>query len=96
MRILAESEDTLHTGLTVKNISALGMLFFAKKPMELPQIVIQDMVLSIPDKEGKDLLADWQQKKISHGKVARTFHDRQLGISVTGWPSEANARKRMN
>ena len=78
------SNDNLHTGLTVKNVSAVGMLFFSKKPMELPRTAIQDIALSIPARERGDILAGWQQKKISQGDVVRTFHDRQMGIVCYG------------
>ena len=74
------SNNNLHTGLTVKNISALGMLFFSKKPMALPRTAIQDITLSLPVGEGEDILAGRQQKKVSQGEVVRTFFDRQLGI----------------
>jgi len=73
------SDNNLHTGLTVKNISALGMLFFSKKPMALPRTGIQDIALSFPAGEGEDILAGRQQK-VSQGKIVRTFLDRQLGI----------------
>lgn len=78
------SNGRLHTGLTVKNISATGMLFFARKPVPLPRTAIQDIALSIPEREGGDVLAGWQQKKISQGEVVRTFHDRQMGIVCYG------------
>lgn len=78
------SNDRLHTGLTVKNVSARGMLFSAKKPVELPQTSIQDIALSIPARKGEDPLAGWQQKKISQGEIVRTFHDRQLGLVLYG------------
>jgi len=78
------SNDNLHTGLTVKNVSAVGMLFFSKKPMELPQTAIQDIALSIPVGEGIDSLAGWHQKMITQGEVVRTFHDRQVGIVCYG------------
>lgn len=78
------SNDSLHTGLRVKNVSAKGMLFFSEKPVELPRTAIQDIALSIPAKEGVDILAGWQQKKIAQGEVVRTFHDRQQGIVCYG------------
>lgn len=78
------SKNRLHTGLAVKNVSAVGMLFFSKKPVELPQTAIQDIALSIPAGEKGDLLASWQQKKVAEGDVVRTFHDRQLGIVCYG------------
>ena len=78
------SSNNLHTGLKVRNISAVGMLFFAKNPVELPQTAIQDIALSIPAKDGRDPLAAWQQKKISQGEIIRTFHDRQEGIVCYG------------
>lgn len=74
------NNETLHSGLVLKNISASGMLFFAKKPVELPQTAIQDIAVSIPIGNERDLLAGREQKKVSHGEVVRTFHDRQLGI----------------
>ncbi|MFA6899735.1 MAG: hypothetical protein WC256_05965 [Desulfurivibrionaceae bacterium] len=78
------SNNNLHTGLTVKNVSALGMLFFSKKPVELPRTAIQDIALSIPAREEGDILAGWQQKNISQGEIVRTFHDRQMGIVCYG------------
>lgn len=78
------SNDHLHTGLRVRNVSAVGMLFFSKKPVELPRTAIQDISLSIPAKESGDSLAGWQQKKISQGEIVRTFHDRQMGIVCYG------------
>lgn len=78
------SNDNLHAGLKVKNISATGMLFYAKKPMELPRNVIQDIALSLPAKQDENTLADWQQKKISTGEIVRTFHDRQEGVVYYG------------
>jgi hypothetical protein len=78
------SNDNLHTGLKVRNISAVGMLFFSKKPVELPRTAIQDISLSIPARESGDNLAGWQQKKISQGEIVRTFHDRQMGIVCYG------------
>ncbi|MHB1014006.1 MAG: flagellar brake protein [Desulfurivibrionaceae bacterium] len=78
------SNDNLHTGLTVKNISARGMLFCSKKPVELPRTAIQDIALSIPAREEGDILAGWHEKKVSRGEVVRTFHDRQLGIVCYG------------
>ncbi len=78
------SNNHLHAGLTVENVSALGMLFFSKKPVELPRTAIQDIALSIPAREDGDTLAGWQQKNISQGEVVRTFHDRQLGIVCYG------------
>ncbi len=78
------SNDSLHTGLRVKNVSAKGMLFFSEKPVELPQTAIQDIALSIPAREGVDILAGWQQKKIAQGEVVRTFHDRQQGLVCYG------------
>ena len=78
------SSNNLHTGLKVRNISAVGMLFFSKKPVELPRTAIQDIALSIPSKEGGYLLAGWQHKKVSQGEIVRTFHDRQAGIVCYG------------
>ncbi|MFA7346772.1 MAG: PilZ domain-containing protein [Desulfurivibrionaceae bacterium] len=78
------SNSNLHLGLTLKNISATGMLFFSKKPVELPQTAIQDIALSIPAREGENILTGWQQKKVSQGEVVRTFHDRQEGIVFYG------------
>jgi len=78
------SDNTLHTGLTLKNISATGMLFFSKKPMSLPRNTIQDIALSIPAGEEENILTGWQQKKISQGDVVRTYHDRQMGIVCYG------------
>ena len=78
------SSDNLHTGMKVRNISAAGMLFFSKKPVELPRTAIQDIALSIPSKDGGDMLAGWQHKKISQGEIVRTFHDRQGGIVCYG------------
>ena len=60
------------------------MLFYSKKPVELPQTGIQDIALSIPARESGDILAGWQQKKVSQGEIVRTFHDRQLGIVCYG------------
>jgi len=78
------NSDNLHTGLKVRNISAAGMLFFSKKPVELPRTDIEDIALSIPAKDGGDMLAGWQEKKVSHGEIVRTFHDRQGGIVFYG------------
>lgn len=78
------NNDRLHTGLKVKDISAAGMLFFSKKPVELPGTAIKDIALSIPVGASRDILAGWQQKKISQGEIVRTFHDRQMGIVFYG------------
>lgn len=78
------SANTLHTGLTLKNISATGMLFFSKKPMSLLRNTIQDIALSIPAGDEENILTGWQQKKISLGDVVRTYHDRQMGIVCYG------------
>lgn len=78
------SNNNLHTGLKVRNVSAVGMLFFSKKPVELPRTAIQDIALSIPARENGDLLSGWQQQKISQGEVVRTFHDRQMGLVFYG------------
>ena len=78
------SNNKLHIGMTVKNVSALGMLFSSQKPVELPHTGIQDIALSIPARESGDILAGWQQKKVSQGEIVRTFHDRQLGIVYYG------------
>lgn len=78
------NNDNLHTGLTVKNVSAMGMLFLSKKPVALPRRAIQDIALSIPEKENGNLLGGWQQKTVSQGEVVRTFHDRQLGLVYYG------------
>jgi len=78
------SNNKLHIGMTVKNVSALGMLFSSQKPVELPQTGIQDIALSIPARESGDILAGWQHKKVSQGEIVRTFHDRQFGIVYYG------------
>lgn len=78
------SNDNLHTGLTVKNISARGMLFCSKKSVDLPRTAIQDIALSIPARAGENILAGGQEKKVSRGEVVRTFHDRQLGMVCYG------------
>jgi c-di-GMP-binding flagellar brake protein YcgR len=87
------SNNNLHSGLTLKNISATGMLFFSKNPMVLPQTDIQDIALSIPAGEGKDILTGWQQKKISQGDIVRTFHDRQLGMVCYGVAFQSKRRE---
>lgn len=79
-----QSNNRLHTGLAVKNVSAMGMLFLSRKPVELPRTTIKDIALSIPAKEEGALLAGWQQKKVSQGEIVRTFHDRQTGIICYG------------
>ena len=78
------NKETLHTGLAVKNVSAVGMLFCSEKPVDLRRTAIQDIALSIPSKAEGDILAGWQQKNVSQGDVVRTFHDRQLGIVCYG------------
>ena len=90
------SSDSLHTGLKVRNVSAVGMLFFSKKPVELPRTAIQNIALSIPARESGDTLAGWQQKNISQGEVVRTFHDRQMGLVFYGVAFQSNGRKRMS
>lgn len=79
-----QSNNRLYSGLAVKNISAMGMLFLTKKPVELPRTAIQDIALSIPSREEGAFLAGWQQKKVSQGEIVRTFHDRQTGIICYG------------
>lgn len=78
------SNTNLHSGLTLKNISATGMLFCSKRPMAFPRTEIQDIALSIPAAEGDNILTGWQQKKISQGEIVRTFDDRQLGVFCYG------------
>ncbi len=75
-----EHKGEKHDGLTIQNVSAGGILFCSKQPMDLKKGGTLDGIrMIIPSASGGGVIL-----KIRHGEIVRSFHDRDLGIYCFG------------
>ncbi|HIJ79323.1 MAG: PilZ domain-containing protein [Desulfobulbaceae bacterium] len=75
---------TIHTGLTIKNISAGGMLFYTKAPIDPEQNLLSDIALAIPSLEPEAQKEGGKLCNIRQGKIVRNFYDRRLAVTGVG------------
>ncbi|MGV1099363.1 flagellar brake protein [Thiovibrio sp. JS02] len=82
-KVSFRSNGTHFSGFTVKNISAGGMLFCGKNPVDLARSSLLDIALFIPAKDDT-ALAGGLEKTIRRGEVVRSFRDKQHGLNCYG------------
>ena len=75
-----EHQGEKHDGLTIQNISAGGLLFSSKKPLDLDRgATLTAIRMLIPTACGGGVIL-----KIRQGEIVRCFHDRELGVFCFG------------